>query len=179
MQAKLRPLPEFFWTGRRQIIDLAAHSTATNKGRHLSVVSAAPPTPTNDLCKRMQPFRSNSEQEGFSWRSPYGQIAVPEMRVEDYVWKNLDMWHNKIAIVCGITGRQYSYGKLRDHSAALAYRLRANFDLKPGDVVAISMPNVPEYAIVALGAFEAGLTITTINPNYTSGWYFNLNIKTA
>lgn len=71
--------------------------------------------------------------------------------------------------VCGITGRKYSYGKLRDHCAAVAVRLRTDFNLQPGDVVAISLPNIPEYAIVALGALEAGLVITTINPIYTPG----------
>lgn len=117
----------------------------------------------------MVPFRTHSAQEGFSWTSPYGQIAKQEIRLEEYVWKHLDKWHDKTAIICGITGRQYSYGKLRDHSAAVAYRLRNNFGLQCGDVVAISMPNVPEFAIVALGAIEAGLILTTINPAYTPG----------
>lgn len=29
------------------------------------------------------------------------------------------------------------------------------------------LPNVPEYAIAALGAMEAGLIVTTINPSFT------------
>lgn len=71
--------------------------------------------------------------------------------------------------MCGITGRKYSYAKLRDHSAAFAVRLQTKFNLKHGDVVAIALPNIPEYAIAVLGAMEAGLTITTINPIYTAG----------
>lgn len=118
----------------------------------------------------MAPFRSFSAEDGYVWRSRYNDIpTLPGMTVPEYVWKDLDKWHNKIAIVCGITGRNYSYGKLRDHCAAVAYRLRRDFNLKHGDVIAISMPNVPEYAIVALGAMEAGLTLTTINPIYTPG----------
>lgn len=127
------------------------------------------PVPPKELTESMVPYRSESADEGFVWRSRYGQIVLPNMTVDEYVWKNLDKWQNKIALVCGITGRYYSYGKLRDHCAALAYRLREDFGLKPGDVVAISMPNIPEYAIVALGALEAGLTITLVNHAYSAG----------
>lgn len=117
------------------------------------------------LAPSMEPFRS----EGFVWTSRFGTIPSQELTVDQRVWKNVDKWYNKIAIVCGITGRQYTYGQLREHSAALAYRLCNNLKLQSGDTVAISMPNVPEFAIVALGALEAGLTITTINPAYTPG----------
>lgn len=127
------------------------------------------PPPPDQLIESMIPFRSGSAEEGFCWKSRYGEIGLQNMTVDEYVWKNLPKWQNKIAIVCGITGRKYSYGKLRDHCGAFAYRLRNDFKLKPGDVVAISMPNVPEYAIVVLAAMEAGLTITTVNPTYSAG----------
>lgn len=110
-----------------------------------------------------------STEKGFIWTSPYGQITEPDETVEEYVWKNISMWSDHIAIECGITGRKYSYGKLRDHCSALASRLRNDFNLKTGDTVAISMQNIPEYAIVVLGALEAGLVVSMINPNYTSG----------
>lgn len=112
-------------------------------------------------------YRQHSAIEGFYWRSPFGSIRMPDVTVDQYVWQNLSKWPNKVAIVCGITGRQYTYAQLRDHCAAVAHRLRTEYDLKRGDVVAISMPNVPEYAIAVLGAMEAGLTVTTINPAYT------------
>lgn len=35
--------------------------------------------------------------------------------------------------------------------------------------MAVALPNIPEYAIAVLGAIEAGLTVTTINPLYTAG----------
>lgn len=54
-------------------------------------------------------------------------------------------------------------------SAALAVRLQSKFKLQKGDVIAIVLPNVPEYAVIVLGAMEAGLTITTVNPIYTAG----------
>lgn len=71
--------------------------------------------------------------------------------------------------MCGITGRQYTYSRLRDHSAALAIRLNSKLNLQIGDVIAVCLPNMPEFPIASLGAIEAGLVITTINPIYTAG----------
>lgn len=70
--------------------------------------------------------------------------------------------------VCGITGRSYTYSRLRDHSAALAIRLHSKLNLEIGDVIAVCLSNIPEYPIATFGAIEAGLIVTTINPIYTS-----------
>lgn len=121
----------------------------------------------DNICESMAPFRKSSADGGFVWSSRYGQITVPDETLAEFVWKDMAKWHKRTAIECGVTGRSYSYGKLRDHCAAMAYRLRNTLNLKSGDVVAISMTNVPEYAIVALGALEAGLKLTTVNPSYT------------
>ncbi|XP_055327154.1 uncharacterized protein LOC129580588 isoform X2 [Sitodiplosis mosellana] len=71
-------------------------------------------------------------------------------------------------VVCGITGRSYTYSRLRDHSAAFAVNLSSKLNLQIGDVIAVCLPNMPEFPIAALGAIEAGLVLTTINPTYTA-----------
>lgn len=38
-----------------------------------------------------------------------------------------------------------------------------------GDVIAICLSNIPEFPIATLGAIEAGLIVTTMNPIYTVG----------
>lgn len=43
--------------------------------------------------------RWHSQQEGFVWKSGYEPIVVPELTLDDYVWKNVAKWENKIAIV--------------------------------------------------------------------------------
>lgn len=58
---------------------------------------------------------------------------------------------------------------MRDHCAALAVRLQTQFQLKQNDVVAVCLPNLPEYPIATLSVTEAGLIITTVNPTYTAG----------
>ncbi|XP_008557378.1 uncharacterized protein LOC103578173 [Microplitis demolitor] len=83
------------------------------------------------------------------------------------VWKNVDKWWNKTALVCAVTGRSYTYGELRKLSGKFATSLRKN-NLRPGDTVAVVLTNVPEYAIIVMGASEAGVRLTLINPAYTA-----------
>jgi acyl-coenzyme A synthetase/AMP-(fatty) acid ligase len=40
---------------------------------------------------------------------------------------------------------------------------------KFGDTLAVVLPNIPEFPLVMLGAIEAGLTVTTVNPAFTPG----------
>lgn len=68
-----------------------------------------------------------------------------------------------------MTDRKYTYAELRDHSAAFAVRLQMQFHMKQNDVVAVCLPNIPEFPIATLGAAEAGLVVTTVNPIYTPG----------
>ncbi|XP_055609208.1 uncharacterized protein LOC129756376 [Uranotaenia lowii] len=108
-------------------------------------------------------------ENGFEQNSLYGKsLQVPHTTLDQYVWDNFGQWANKTAVVCGVTGRNYTYGKLRDHCAALAIRLQQQCKLQFGDVLAICLPNVPEFPTAAFGAIEAGLTVTTINPIYTA-----------
>lgn len=44
--------------------------------------------------------------------------------------------------------------------------------LNPGDVIALVLPNLPETAIALLGCIEAGFVVTTVNPVYTVGEYY-------
>ena len=36
-------------------------------------------------------------------------------------------------------------------------------------MVAIVLPNLPEYPVIFMGASEAGFVVTTLNPIYTAG----------
>lgn len=84
-----------------------------------------------------------SENEGYVMKSPYGPISVPKLTIDQYIWKNISKWQSHIAIACGVTGRKYTYAKLRDHCAALAIRLRNEMRFNKNDIVAICLPNVP------------------------------------
>ncbi|GJQ65043.1 hypothetical protein Trydic_g7197 [Trypoxylus dichotomus] len=69
---------------------------------------------------------------------------------------------------CGVTKRKYTFDELLIKSSNLNGNLRKKLRLRKGDVVAFLLPNVPEFLISALGVQLAGLTLTTLNPVYTS-----------
>ncbi|WP_194787888.1 long-chain-fatty-acid--CoA ligase FadD2 [Pseudomonas sp. UFMG81] len=65
-------------------------------------------------------------------------------------------------------GVTLSYAELECHSAAFAAWLQQHTDLKPGDRIAVQMPNVLQYPIAVFGAMRAGLVVVNTNPLYTA-----------
>jgi long-chain acyl-CoA synthetase len=68
------------------------------------------------------------------------------------------------AYVC--MGATLTYGRLDELSKALAAWLQGQ-GLKPGDRLAIMMPNVLQYPVTMAAALRAGLTLVNVNPLYT------------
>ncbi len=65
-------------------------------------------------------------------------------------------------------GVTLTYADLSHHSAAFAAYLQNHTDLKPGDRIAVQMPNLLQYPIAVFGALRAGLTVVNTNPLYTT-----------
>ncbi len=63
-------------------------------------------------------------------------------------------------------GKRLSFTELDRQSQAVAAWLQAK-GLKPGDRVAIMMPNVLQYPVVMAGILRAGMTVVNVNPLYT------------
>ena len=64
-------------------------------------------------------------------------------------------------------GRTISYTELQELADAFAVYLQKDTGLKPGDRLAIQLPNLIQYPIVLFGALKAGLVIVNTNPLYT------------
>ena len=47
-----------------------------------------------------------------------------------------------------------------------------NLGMRREHVACIVLPNIPEYASVLIGIWDAGGIASPINPTYTSGWHF-------
>lgn len=73
--------------------------------------------------------------------------------------------------VCAITGRGYTYEQAFKLSNIFAANLRTKLKVRDGDVIAVMLPNIPDYPLVNLGILEAGAVITSINPMYTARKY--------
>ncbi|CAF4831143.1 unnamed protein product [Pieris macdunnoughi] len=101
--------------------------------------------------------------------SPYEKIKdIPNITVYEYIWQNLDKWPERTASICSATGRGYTYEQAFKLSNTFAANLRRKLNIRDGDTVAVILPNVPDFPLVALGILEAGGVITTVNPIYTA-----------
>ncbi|MCP8464323.1 long-chain-fatty-acid--CoA ligase FadD2 [Pseudomonas sp. ZM23] len=65
-------------------------------------------------------------------------------------------------------GVTLTYAELDRLSAAFGAYLQKNTDLKPGDRIAVQMPNILQYPIAVFGALRAGLVVVNTNPLYTA-----------
>jgi long-chain acyl-CoA synthetase len=65
-------------------------------------------------------------------------------------------------------GVTLSYAELERHSASFAVYLQQHTELKPGDRIAVQMPNLIQYPIAVFGAIRAGLVVVNTNPLYTA-----------
>jgi long-chain acyl-CoA synthetase len=67
------------------------------------------------------------------------------------------------AVVCRFGGTATTYRELDEQSGRLAAGLRAA-GLAPGRVVALQLPNIPQFLTAYFGALKAGLVVLPLNP---------------
>ena len=96
-------------------------------------------------------------------RSPFPDVEIPEVALQDHVFELADRWPDKPALIDGPSGRTLTFAQLRAAARATAAGLAARGFAK-GDVFAIYSPNLPEYAVAFFGVAAAGGVVTTINP---------------
>lgn len=97
--------------------------------------------------------------------SPLPDVEIPVTPLTGYVLEPVERLADHPAMIDGPTGRTYTYEQLADRTARVAGGL-ASTGFGPGSVLAVMLPNLPEYFIVFHGAAMAGGTVTTINPTY-------------
>ncbi|XP_014271604.1 uncharacterized protein [Halyomorpha halys] len=106
-----------------------------------------------------------SASDEYIIRSPY-KIEIPKKTYTELIWERHSKWKNHEAVVCGLTNKKYTFTDLKEYSTIIGKCL-VNEGLCGGDVIAILLPNSPEYISIILGASGRGLTICSINPLYT------------
>lgn len=77
-----------------------------------------------------------------------------------------ERWGDRLAYTC--LGHTITYRELDDASAHLAAWLREHSGLKPGDRIAIQLPNLLQFPVAVVAAARAGLIIVNTNPLYTA-----------
>ena len=97
------------------------------------------------------------------FRSPYPDVAIPDVSLPAFVLKGAAALGNKRALIDGPTGRTLSYADLEKSVRQAAANL-ARRGFKKGDVFAIYSPNVLEYAVALHAVATLGGIASTANP---------------
>jgi acyl-CoA synthetase (AMP-forming)/AMP-acid ligase II len=95
------------------------------------------------------------------------EIEIPNADVTSFVFEHADSYPDRPALIDGPTGRTLTYAELRDQIRALGAGLTER-GFERGDVLAVFMPNAPEYAVAFHAAAAIGAKCTTVNPLYTA-----------
>ena len=101
-------------------------------------------------------------------KSPCIELTLPQnVALPEFVWEEGIKHHpDKLALVNGTTGRSYTYREGHESSKKFAIAL-LELGITKGDVIALFMPNSPDFIVSFLGIAGIGAITTTINPNST------------
>lgn len=83
----------------------------------------------------------------------------------DFLRESASRFPDKPAVTC--LGNSVTYAELDTLSSQFAAYLQQHSSLEVGDRLAIQMPSLSQYLVVAYGAFKAGMVVVNINPMYT------------
>ena len=95
---------------------------------------------------------------------PFTLAPYPERTLLDVVTESASLRPNDRALL--FQGKTISYADLEQLSTAFANALNT-LGVKPGDRVALILPNTPQIIIALLGIWKAGAIVVSLNPLYT------------
>jgi acyl-CoA synthetase (AMP-forming)/AMP-acid ligase II len=101
------------------------------------------------------------------WTSDRPAVGPGTVPAPEFVLEHAARFGDKPALVDGPTGRTLTYRQLADGVERVAAALAAR-GFGKGDVLALSSPNLPEYALALYGAMAAGGAVTGANPLLTA-----------
>jgi acyl-CoA synthetase (AMP-forming)/AMP-acid ligase II len=95
------------------------------------------------------------------WTSLYAPVAVGGTTFHALVADAAARHRDRVAFVDGPGGRELTYGELVDRSRRAGATLAAA-GFRPGDVLALQLPNMAPWAGIALGAMSLGGAVTGV-----------------
>jgi long-chain acyl-CoA synthetase len=90
-----------------------------------------------------------------------GEIEIPDVSLKDALVSAFEEYGDRASIQ--YMGMTMNYSELLEQSGRLARALKEK-GLGKGDVVAIDMPNIPQYLIAIVGALRAGCATSGLSP---------------
>jgi long-chain acyl-CoA synthetase len=91
-------------------------------------------------------------------------VDIPEVPLYKILDDSASQYPDRVSMI--FFGRKVTYRELQDSALRFASWLRS-VGVGKGDVVALFLPNTPQFAIAYYGAVYAGATVTPVNPLYT------------
>lgn len=105
-----------------------------------------------------------------SWLANYDEGVpsslkpYPDRSLIDYLRESGTKWPDRPALL--FKGAALNYGRMDHESDAFAAAL-ISIGVKPGDRVALCLPNCPQFMIAEFGAWKAGAIVCPFNPTYS------------
>ncbi|GAB6028007.1 hypothetical protein CHUAL_002234 [Chamberlinius hualienensis] len=155
---------------RNNVAPVCVSSSVTHQSRRLNrKVHTAPPVDTQQQRSRLhqEVHRVQDENTSKIIRASFSDVNIPNVPLVDYVLKGIENYYDDTALVCGMTGRSYTYADVEKYIQKIGSALNKR-GFRKGDVFAIISPNIPEYSLLYLGVAAIGGIITTANPLYTA-----------
>ncbi|GMY26542.1 4-coumarate--CoA ligase-like 1 [Fagus crenata] len=112
----------------------------------------------------METYLQNlAQHEEHIFRSRFPAVPVPDITLPEFVLQNAELYANKVAFVEAVTGNEVTYSDVVRDTRRFSKAL-SSLGIRKGYVVIVVIPNVAEYAIVALGIMAAGGVFSGANP---------------
>ncbi len=94
------------------------------------------------------------------------EIEIPDISLKEHLEEVFEEYADRTAF--HYLGTATTFGDLLEHSGRFA-RALSEKGLGKGDLVAINLPNIPQYLIAILGSMRAGCAISGLSPLLTPG----------
>lgn len=105
-----------------------------------------------------------ANEEEHIFRSQYSPVPIPDnVTLPEFVLQNAELYADKVAFVDAVTGKGITYNEVVRDTKRFSKALRS-LGIRKGNVVIVVLPNIPEYAIVALGIMASGGVFSGANP---------------
>ncbi len=93
------------------------------------------------------------------------EIEIPEIPLYSLLDRTASEYPDKEALV--FFGKRVTYREYRESADNFAKAIHSKWGIGKGDVVALYLPNTPQFAISYYGVLKTGATVTPVNPLYT------------
>lgn len=108
-----------------------------------------------------RPWLATYDSLGLSWNEI---PELPEKTLSDYIRDHADQFGDRVALY--FSGREITYKQLNQCADSFAICLKQQ-GINAGDVIAVQLPNTPQYVVVLVAAARIGAVVTSVSPLLT------------